>query len=333
MTYTTLSGTDLEISRIILGSWTFAGGMNWGDQSDKQSIRAIHAAADHGITTIDTALGYGDGKAQQVVGKAVSDRREKYIILDKIPETMAGYEGSINAAEQCLKNLGTDYIDLLQLHWDNPDVPVEETLRAALKLRQDGKIRHFGVCNFGVEQMRRLDAVGELTIASNQLPYSLLARSIEYEIQPECERRGLSMLAYSPIAQGLLAGKFDNADQVPEGRARTRHFSNDRPNARHGEPGCEEETFGAIARIADICQSRNVSMSAVALSWVLHQPMLAAAIVGARNDEQTAHNAAAADLKLDDQMIQSLDAATEVVKERLGRNADLWQSGDSTRIR
>jgi aryl-alcohol dehydrogenase-like predicted oxidoreductase len=307
--------------------------MNWGDQSDKESIRAVHAAADHGITTIDTALGYGNGKAQEVVGKAIADRRDKYIVLDKIPEGMAGYESSIAAAEQCLENLGTDYIDLLQLHWDNPDVPVEETLRAGLKLQQDGKIRHFGVCNFGPKQMQELDVVGELTVASNQLPYSLLARSIEYEIQPECERRGLSILAYSPIAQGLLAGKFDSADEVPAGRARTRHFSSDRPNARHGEAGCEEETFGAIARVADICESRNVSMSAVALAWVLHQPMLAAAIVGARNDEQTAHNAAAADIDLDDQMIQSLNAATQVVKDRLGPNADLWQSGENSRIR
>ncbi len=333
MTYTTLSGTDLSVSRIILGSWTFAGGMNWGDQSDKESIRAVHAAADQGITTIDTALGYGDGKAEEVVGKAIADRRGDFIILDKIPEGMAGYDSSIKAAEQCLKNLGTDYIDLLQLHWDNPDVPVAETLRAALKLRQEGKIRHFGVCNFGVQQMRQLDTVGELRITSNQLPYSLLARSIEYGIQPECERRGLSMLAYSPIAQGLLAGKFGSADEVPGGRARTRHYSSERPNARHGEAGCEEETFGAIARVADICQSRNIAMSSVALAWVLHQPMLAAAIVGARNDEQTAHNAAAVEIKLDEQFIRSLNAATQTVKERLGDNPDLWQAGENSRIR
>lgn len=329
MTRYSLSNTDLSISRIILGCWAFAGGLNWGEQDKAASIRTIHAACDAGIHTLDTAIAYGNGASQQVVGEAIKGRRSDYIILDKIPQDKASYADSLVTVERCLSNLGTDYIDLLQLHWANPEVPIDETLRAAEKLKADGKIRHFGVCNFGAKQLTAVPA--DAPIASNQVSYSLLFRAVEFEILPQCRARGIDMLAYSPLLQGLLTGKFASADEVPEGRARTRHFSTDRPQARHGEPGCEAETFVAVAAVVKIAEKAGLAPADVALAWVLAQDEFAGAICGARSVEQVETNVRAADTKLAADVMEALDSATDDLKQALGPNADMWQGRTKSR--
>ena len=162
----------------------------------------------------------------------------------------------------------------------------------------------------------------------NQLAYNLLFRAIEFEIAPMCVEHEISVLCYSPIAQGLLTGKFATPDEVPAGRARTRHFSAERENVRHGEEGAEEETFAAIAEIRAVADELGAPMHHVAMAWLLRRPGVACVLAGMRNREQALDNAAAAELELPDEVVERLNAVTEPLKQKLGPNADMWQ-GDS----
>jgi aryl-alcohol dehydrogenase-like predicted oxidoreductase len=225
--------------------------------------------------------------------------------------------------------LNTDYIDLYQLHWPNRNLPITAIMEVLEELRQQGKIRAFGVCNFGVEDMTDLLAAGRCE--TNQVPYSLLWRAIEYEIAPQCIDNNIGILAYGSLVQGLLTGKFASADEVPEGRARTRHFSKERPQARHTEPGFERETFEVIDRIRQISQEVQAPMARMAIAWTLQQPGISSVLVGARQPNQMFENVTALDLELPDEALAELDEATADLKKKLGSNPDMWQSGSRFR--
>ena len=190
-------------------------------------------------------------------------------------------------------------------------------------LRRQGKIRVIGVSNFGPDFLT--DALAAGAVASNQLPYSLLWRAIEFAIQPMCAKNNVGILCYSPLCQGLLTGKFASADAVPETRARTRLFSSKRPHSRHGEGGCETETFEALAEIGRICKAIHLPMGRVALAWLLAQEAVVSVVAGARTAAQAFDNANAADLKLPPDVLAKLSAATDKVKRAMGSNADFWQ--------
>jgi aryl-alcohol dehydrogenase-like predicted oxidoreductase len=198
------------------------------------------------------------------------------------------------------------------------------------RLQQEGKIRVIAGSNFGVKDLPEIMQHGRIEV--NELPYNLLWRAIEPEILPLCEKLHVSVTAYMPLMQGLLTGKFRTAADVPDPRARTRHFSSGRSLTRHGEAGAEEDTFAAIAGIRQICSDAGLPMDKVALAWVLHQPIIASVIVGVRNPQQARANAAA-DLKLSESMVSALNAATEPLKRKLGPNPDMWQSGEKARFR
>jgi len=319
-----LGTSGLEVSVLTLGCWAFAGDQNWGAQEESDSIATIHAALDHGFTCLDTAPAYGNGRSTEVVGKALKGRRDQVVIADKISCAIDSIATMKQSVETSLSQLQTDYIDLMQLHWPQRDFPTETIVEGMEELKASGKIRAFGVCNYGVNDMKEWQAEGPL--ASNQLPYSLLSRAIEFDIVPYCVEHGVGILAYSTLLQGLLSGKFYSADEVPVGRARTRHFSSSREQTRHTDPGCEKETFEAIAQIRDIAGSLEKPMEAVSLAWVAQQPGISTVIVGARNPDQIKNNAAAGDLQLDASTLASLGGATDEVKEILGANPDLWQS-------
>ncbi|MBC8443458.1 aldo/keto reductase [PVC group bacterium] len=172
------------------------------------------------------------------------------------------------------------------------------------------------------------------TIVSNQLAYNLLFRAIEFEIKPICVREDLSVLCYSPMMQGLLTGKFATADDVPEDRSRTRHYSGDRPHAMHGGPGAEEEVFTAVAEIRQIADGLGQPMANVSLAWLLAQEGITSVIAGGRNAKQAQLNVAAADLTLPPDALEALSNATEPLKQKLGSNADMWrQDEEAPRIR
>ena len=331
MQYRKLGGSGIEVSTIAMGCWAIVGDATWGPQDETDALAAIRAALDTGITLFDTAEGYGDGASEALLGRGLGADRDRAVIASKVSSGHLRPEQVIEACERSLKNLGTDRVDLYQIHWPSREVPLADTLGALETLRAQGKIRAVGVSNFGTKDLDDLSRQ-DTPIAANQLAYSLLSRAIEFEIQPRCVERGISILPYSPLAQGLLTGKFRTADEVPVGRARTRHFSGEREGARHGEPGCEAETFAAIAAIQEIAEELGRPMAEVSLAWLLHQPGVTSVLAGARDPRQVAENAAAAELRLSEPILARLGAATEPVKQALGPNADLWVTAEKARI-
>ena len=231
-------------------------------------------------------------------------------------------EGIAAACEQSLKNLQTDYIDLYQIHWPDHAMPIETSWRAFEDLLAAGKVRALGVANFASNDLADLVAVGRP--AANQLPYSLLWRAIEFEVLARCRERNIGLICYSPLAQGLLTGRYATADEVPDGLARTRWYAGSRPQARHGEPGCEEAVFHAIAGIRDVSERVGAPLASVALAWVLKQRGVTSLLVGARNPDELARNLPALALDLDAATIAELERQTEPVKEAIGRNLDMW---------
>jgi aryl-alcohol dehydrogenase-like predicted oxidoreductase len=319
----------MRVSVIALGCWGLISDWNWGEQDKSDSIATVQAALDAGINFFDTAEAYGDGASEELLAQALAGKRHDVIIASKaVPDHLSAAELRA-ACENSLRRLKTDYIDLYQIHWPNHDIPLAETMETLEGLQQEGKIRAAGVCNFGVKDLSDLLAIGRPT--TNQLPYSLLWRAIEFELLPACLENDVGILAYSPLMQGLLTGKFSSAAEVPDGRARTRHFSKERPLARHSEPGCERETFAAIDEIRLISCEIDQPLAELALAWLLHQEGVTAVLVGARQPAQIRQNVQAAAVSLPAEIVTRLDEVTETVKQKLGPNLDLWQSDSRAR--
>jgi myo-inositol catabolism protein IolS len=331
MKYTNLHGTELNVSRIAMGCWALAGDMTWGPQEEEASVVAVNAALDAGINFFDTAEMYGNGLSEQRLGKALAKRRSEAVIASKFNPDHNDPVELTAACERTLNYLQTDYIDLYQIHWPSRTVPLEDTWTTLLKLKDQGKVREIGVCNFGTGDLGDVLKLGRPV--TNQLPYSLLMRAIEFAILPTCAQKEMSILCYSPLLLGLLTGKYTSADEVPDGRARLRHFSTDRPQARHGEAGCEAETFTAIGKVVEVSQRLGQSPANVALAWLLHQDGVASVLNGIRTEEQASQNVAAAELTLDAEILAELNQATEPVKQALGPNPDMWQGAAESRFR
>ena len=327
--YKQLGSTEIQVSVFALGCWPFAGGDVWGRQDDGDSIATVHAALDAGINFFDTAEGYGNGKSEQVLGEGLRGRRQHAVIATKIsPPHLAPSEVEV-ACNNSLQNLDTDYLDLYQIHWPNHDVPIEDTWDALNRLVEKGKVRALGVCNFGIQDLSALLALGGCH--SDQLPYSLVWRAIEYEIQPLCVDSGAGIICYSPIAQGVLSGRYKNADEVPDGLARSRHYSKDRPQSKHDEDGCEEELFAAVERIRYVADQMQQPMASVALAWVRSRPGVLSLLIGARNVEELRWNVPAIDLDLPPDASAELTTITEEVKALIGSNPDMWNSDNRMR--
>lgn len=325
MEYRPLGQSDLSVSAVCLGGWSIVSeDFTWGHQETADSIAAVHASLDAGVNFFDTAEAYGGGESEEILAKALGPRRKDVIIASKVSPDHLDERGLAESCEKSLRRLKTDYLDLYHVHWPSLTIPMSDIMPRLLKLRDAGKIRHIGVSNFGPEFLA--DAVAAGCVVSNQLPYSLLWRPVEFEIQPLCVEHKIGILCYSPLCQGLLTGKFASPDDVPETRARTRLFSSKRPHTRHGQAGCEDETFAAVAAIRRICQDARVPMGRAALAWLLAQGAVASVVVGARNTAQAADNAQAGDVKLPPEVIAALTAATEKVKQAMGANADFWQA-------
>ncbi len=324
MEYRKLGRSNLTVSAVSMGCWAIVGGSTWGPQDESEALAAIRASLDAGVTFFDTAEGDGDGHSEELLGQALAGRRDEAVIATKVSRSHLSPEAVREACEGSLRRLRTDVIDLYIVHWPSREVPLEKTWRTMEDLQTQGKVRVLGVSNFATGDLAELLEVGRPE--ADQLPYSLLWRAIEHEVVPVCMRNDISVTCYSPLAQGLLTGKFRTADDVPVGRARTRLFSGDRPEARHGEPGAEAETFSAIDRIRAVAEELGEPMGRVALAWLLAQPSVASVIAGARNPQQARENAAAGDLTLPDDVVRELSQATEALKEHFGTNPDVWES-------
>ena len=319
---TQLNKTEITVSRIAFGCMSTVKNPTYDGIEHRDAIAAIHAAMDAGITLFDTAPGYGDGASEILLGEAMRGRRDRAIIATKAGGDTISADEIERDCEVSLERLQTDYIDLYQIHWPRRVVPLEESMRALDRLREKGKVRAIGVSNFGPNDMA--ESLKAVDYATNQVAYSLLMRAPEKGIGDLCLAHDVGLLCYSPIAQGLLTGRFRSADDVPDLRARTRHFADSRPLARHGQPGCEKETFAAIAKIQQISDEIGEPMAVVALAWLLHQPIVTSVLAGASNTKQVLSNVRALDVTLTPEHLAQLDEATADVKQCLGDNMDCW---------
>ena len=324
-----LGKSNLHVSTLALGCWALAGGSGWGDQDEKQAIATIHAALDHGINFFDTAEGYGNGVSEEIVGKALVDRRDKALIATKISPNHAHPDTVRDYLEASLHRLQTDYVDLYIIHWPL-SFPVADTLAVMEACKKEGKIRALGVSNFGQANLGEMLEPG-IDVDANQCCYNLLSRAIEFDVLPICRDNQISVTAYMPLQQGILTGKWQTIDDIPAFRTRTRHFSSKRPGTRHDGPGAEAEVAAALDAIRTIAEDLNQPMANVALAWVAAQQGVASVLAGGRTPEQVERNVRSMALKLPPDAFAGLNRATAKLKDELGANLDYWQNTENAR--
>ena len=307
MKFRKLGSSDLNMSVITLGTWGM-GGDFWGKVDDELSIATIQAALDAGITSIDTAPAYGRGHSEEIIGKAIKGRkREDIILATKVgidihhnKEHICTPETIQQEIEESLTRLDTDYIDLYQVHWPDLHTPIEKTFTALNKLRESGKVRYIGVSNFSCEQMD--EAAKYCPIVSAQPPYSLLKRDIEKDIMPYCIEHGMGMLSYGSIGAGALTGKFKERPVFDEDDKRGNFY------AFFSEENWPK-TRTMIDTLEEIAAGHGKPTVHAAINWVLKQPGITVALVGARTPEQVIMNAQAADWELSDEENAKIEAA------------------------
>jgi aryl-alcohol dehydrogenase-like predicted oxidoreductase len=322
MEYRKLGQSDLNVSVVTFGAWA-AGGWMWGGTERTESVKAIRASYDLGITSIDTAPVYGQGTSEEIVGEAIKGiPRDKVQIMTKFGLSWEGTNGQfffhsknndgkpidiyryakkesvISECEASLKRLGTDYIDLLQIHWADPTTPVQETMEAVARLIEQGKVRYAGVCNYDVALME--EAAKTIHLVSDQVSYSMVKRDIEKELVPHLIKNKQSVLAYSPLQRGLLAGKIKPGQQFADGdtRADLPYYS-----ARN-----IELTNAFLKKIKPIADGKNATLSQLVIRWTIEQPGITIALVGARNAAQAVENAGAARIQLTAEEMQFINS-------------------------
>jgi len=305
MKTTELGNTGLEISRVGFGAWAIGGpeyDWGWGDQDDEESIAAIHRALELGVNWIDTAAQYGFGHSEQVVGRALEGLDERPFVFTKggqpqgpnrTTEQTLKRDSLLRECEGSLRRLGIDAIDLYQIHWPIPDDEIEEGWTTLVELKESGLVRHIGVSNFSVEQLRRAQAIAP--VETLQPPYSLLDREAEAEILPFCEQEGIGVIVYSPMASGMLTGKMtrERVESLPENDWRRR-------SERFQEPELSRN-LELVERLKAVGERHGVSPGAVAVAWTLRNPAVDGAITGFRRPDQVEPIMAAAELELTDE--------------------------------
>lgn len=307
-----LPGSDLEVSAVGLGCWAL-GGVYWGDDvRDDRSQEAVRAALDCGITLFDTAPLYGSGHADEVLVHALGERRHDVVIATKcgVREGEPGGHAQSDGdpawiredTERSLGRLGLDCIPLLQMHWPcERGVPLQDTVGELVALRDEGKIRWFGLCNYDAAALASVS--GAPGLVSLQTPYSLLRREFEGELRDACQTHGLGVLAYEPLARGLLTGKFTHPPSFPDSDLRSR---DDR------FVGARFRRAAAFARdLGRVASKLGVPTSAVALAWAAHRPGVTAVLAGAKTAEQVRANAQASRLLQATRIWKTLDAIAD----------------------
>ncbi len=324
MEYRQLGNSKVNITPITFGAWAIGGWM-WGGTDRKDAIEAIHASIDNGITSIDTAPVYGFGLSEELVGEAIKgkDRTQLQLLTKfglrwdadegKIQVETVNPDGSktfvrrhakkesvIKECEDSLRRLGTDYIDLLQIHWPDLDTPIEEPMEAMSQLLEEGKIRAAGVCNYNTAQVE--EALQVVPLVSNQVPYSMVHRGIEQDVIPQAIEKNMQILAYSPLQRGLLTGKITPDYKFAEG--------DHRPRTPQFQPDFIRKTNQFLDRIRPIAEAHNSTLAQLVIHWTIRQPSVIA-LVGARNVKQATENAKAMELNLSSQELTTIRTAIE----------------------
>jgi aryl-alcohol dehydrogenase-like predicted oxidoreductase len=318
MEYRALGQSGLRVSVLTMGTMTFGGSgpfENVGSTDVQQARRQVDTCLDAGVNLIDTADVYSDGQAEEIVGQVLRGRRDKLLLATKVRMSMGSGPNDaglsrhhiISGCEASLRRLGTDHIDLYQVHeWDG-QTPIEETLRALDDLVSSGKVRYIGASNYAGWQLTKALGIAERhglhRFVSQQIYYSLQARDAEYELVPVSVDQGLGILIWSPLAGGLLSGKYRRGVEAPAG---SRHLGD-----WHEPPIYDQDKlYDTIEALVEIADGHGASAAQVALAWLLGRPAVTSLIVGARTDEQLADNLKAADLTLSADERAKLDAVS-----------------------
>jgi aryl-alcohol dehydrogenase-like predicted oxidoreductase len=297
-----LGNTGIEITRIGFGAWAIGGGgweFGWGPQEDEESVAAIHRALEGGLNWIDTAAAYGFGHSEEVVGRALQGIAERPYVFTKCsllegPGRRVVHnlkrDSVMKEAEDSLRRLGIDAIDLYQIHWPNPDPDIEEGWSALAELKEQGLVRHIGVSNFDAQQLRRVQQIAPVETLQPQ--YSLIERDGESELLPFAEQEGIGVIVYSPMGSGLLTGAMsrERIEQMPD------------DDWRKGDPRFQEpqlsENLALVDRLKALAERYDTAPGAVAAAWTLANPAVDGAIVGFRRPDQVDPLLAAASLEL-----------------------------------
>jgi aryl-alcohol dehydrogenase-like predicted oxidoreductase len=301
---TALGNTGLEITRVGFGAWAIGGGgydWGWGTQDDDDSVAAIHHALELGVNWIDTAAQYGFGHSEAVVGRALAGLDERPYVFTKGGQPEGPGRTTIQSLkrdslrrelEGSLERLGLDAVDLYQIHWPIPDGEIEEGWSTLAELKAEGLVRHIGVSNFGVEQLRRIQQIAP--VETLQPPYSLIARESEEEILPFAEREQIGVIVYSPMGSGMLTGAMtrERLAALPDDDWR-------KHDPRFQEPGLSDH-LALVERLRTVADRNETSVGAVAVAWTLTNPAVDGAIVGFRRPEQIDPIVDAANLELGD---------------------------------
>lgn len=308
MRYTRFGETDMEVSTICFGTWQFSG--EWGSSEEKESVDAMRRALDLGVNFFDTAQAYGFGTSEQLVGKAlepeIKNRRDEIFLATKgglRPEGDGITRDSSRdwlrkGVEDSLKYLGTEYIDLYQVHWPDPDTPMEEMANALEEMVEEGKIRYAGASNFDAAQMDEFQKTRKLD--SLQPPYHLFRRDIEEEILPYCQNNGVGVLVYGPMTHGLLSGKM------------SLDYEFDENDWRAGSPLFQGENFQKnlekVEDLKQLAEEKDATVAQLAVAWTLANPAVDVAIVGARRPDHIEGTAPAADLDLTEDDLSRIES-------------------------
>ncbi|MGI8708900.1 MAG: aldo/keto reductase family protein [Actinomycetota bacterium] len=315
MEFRRLGDSDLEVSEISLGSW-----LTYGVGVERERAEAcVNKAFDLGINFIDTANVYGRGAAESFLGESLSHReRGSYILATKVYFPMSDEDEGLSAPQirkqidASLRRLRTDYVDLYQCHRFDEDVPLEETMSALSEVVQQGKARYIGFSEWSAKQIQdALNVTGVEKFVSSQPQYSMLWRAPEESVIPVCASNGIGQIVWSPLGQGVLTGKYQPGQDPPEGsRATSPEMGGDIQHFFEGD------TLEAVQRLKPIAAGLGISMAQLALAWVLREPNVSSAIIGASKPEQVEDNAGASGVQLDDDTVRSIDEALAGTIER-----------------
>ena len=303
-----LGKSDLNVSKIILGRWAIGGTM-WSDYDEKNAVKAIEAAIDNGVNTIDTAPAYGAGHAEVLTGSVISGKRDKVIIASKCGlDIENGMRKNLKPEfirydlEQSLKRLKTDYIDLYQIHWPDSSVDIEDIMESLMRLKDEGKIKYAGLCNYtGAELEAAVNCGGVVSLQPN---YSLLERGIEKGDVPFCIDNGIGIISYGSLGAGMLTGKYREHPQFRKNDARSFFY-------RFFKKEYWPAVKGVVDTLINIAEKKGVSPGQAALAWNLTKPGISAAIVGARSAEQMIDNIGGASITLSQDEMGELDRVSE----------------------
>jgi aryl-alcohol dehydrogenase-like predicted oxidoreductase len=307
MKYRKLGDSDLEVSEISLGSWLTYG---VGVEADKARA-CLDEAFEQGINFIDTANIYGRGAAESFLGEALQGRpRDSYVLATKLFFPMTDSDRGLSRAQvekqldASLERLRTDYVDLYQCHRYDWDTPLEETMEALTEVVRSGKARYLGFSEWPADKIQEaLDLPGVEKFVSSQPQYSMIWRGPERDVIPVCERNGISQIVWSPLAQGVLTGKYKPGKPPPEGSRATSermNFFMDRAK--------DDTLLDRVQQLRPLADERGITLAQLALAWVLHNPNVASAIIGATRPEQVEDNVGAVGVELDDDTMQRIDA-------------------------